>query len=362
MSHARSTSVALLVLALSSSRTASADPLGFVQTNLTSSVNGMAANFDPNLKNPWGMSFSATSPFWVSDQATGVATLYSAAGVPNALVVTIPAGPPGPNGPTGTVFVGGQGFINGATGAAASFAFASLQGTISAWNAGTTAATQFTATDGAVYTGLAVNGTKLYAADSSNGKIDVFSQTFQMQSSSGFVDPDVPSGFTPYNIQTIDGKLYVEYFARGLPGGYIGVFDASGNLLQHISDSHLNSPWGVTLAPGGFGDFGNALLVGNFGDGTINAFNPTSGAFLGTLSDAGGNPIVNDGLWALGFRAPGGTFDPNALYFNAGINGETDGLFGTLTAAASVPEPATLSLLAIGVAASAFGRSRRRGH
>jgi uncharacterized protein (TIGR03118 family) len=359
MRHHRWIAAGLLALSLGSARIVTAAPLGYVQTNLTSSVDGMAANLDPNLKNPWGMSFSATSPFWVSDQATGVATLYNNVGVPQTLVVTIPAGPPGPNGPTGTVFVGGQGFINSATGTAANFAFASLQGTVSAWNSGTSAVTQFTATDGAVYTGLAVNGTKLYVADSANGKIDVLNQTFQKTSVSGsFVDPNVPAGFTPYNVQTIDGKLYVEYFQRFQPGGYIGVFDADGNLLQHISDPHFNSPWGVTIAPSGFGDFANALLVGNFGDGMINAFNPATGAFLGTLSDSTGQPIVNSGLWALGFRAPGGTFDPNALYFNAGINNETDGLFGTLTPVTSVPEPATLSLVALGLAASL--RSRRK--
>jgi len=143
---------------------------------------------------------------------------------------------------------------------------------------------------------------------------------------------------------------------RQFTSGFIAVFDADGNLLQHISDSHLNSPWGVTIAPAGFGQFANALLVGNFGDGTIVAFDPVTGAYLGTLSNELGNPIVNDGLWAIGFRAPGSTFDPNALYFTAGINGEADGLFGTIR---PIPEPMTLSLLGIGVAASAFARRRR---
>jgi uncharacterized protein (TIGR03118 family) len=168
----------------------------------------------------------------------------------------------------------------------------------------------------------------------------------------------VPAGFTPYNVQTIDGKIYVTYSQRFMPGGFVGVFDADGNLLQHISDPHFTNPWGLTIAPAGFGDFGNALLVGNFGDGMINAFNPTTGMFLGTLSNSAGQPLVNSGLWAIGFRAPGGTFDPNALYFNAGINNETEGLFGTITAATSVPEPATLSLVALGLAASL--RSRRK--
>src|SRR5262249_53199397 len=142
-----------------------------------------------------------------------------------------------------------------------------------------------------------------------------------------FIDPNVPAPFTPYNIENVGGKLYVEYAVRNQPGGYVAVFDANGNLLQHISDPHLNSPWGVTLAPSTFGQFAGDLLVGNFGDGTINAFNPTTGAFIGTISDGNGNPLVNSGLWAIEFRAPGSTFDPSALYFNAGINNEVDGLF-----------------------------------
>src|SRR5262249_15918791 len=161
-----------------------------------------------------------------------------------------------------------------------------------------------------------------------------------------FTDPNVAAGFTPYNIQTVNGKLYVEYAQRNVPGGFIGVFDLNGNLLQHISDPHLNSPWGITLAPSRFGEFGGDLLVGNFGDGRINAFNPSTGAFLGTLSDAGGNPIVNSGLWSLQFRDPVSTFDAASLFFTAGIHGEADGLFGKISI---MPEPATFGLTATGV-------------
>jgi len=349
--------LAVLTMLALNAVAASAAPIGYAQTNLVSSVPGLAANLDPNLKNPWGMSYSATSPFWVSDQATNLSTLYNFAGVPQALVVSVPPGAPGPTGPTGQAFVGGQGFVTDA-GAAASFVFASLQGTISAWNAGTTAVTQFSATDHAIYTGLTVAGPRLYAADAANGKIDVFNNTFDPISLPGaFIDPAVPAGFVPYNIQNINGKLYVTYFVRGQPGGFVAVFDQNGNLLQHISDPHLNSPWGVAIAPAGFGQFANALLIGNFGDGTISAFDPVTGAFLGLLTDVLGNPLVNDGLWAIGFRAPGSTFDPNALYFTAGIRGEEEGLFGAIR---PVPEPMTLSLLGFGVAASAFARRRRR--
>jgi uncharacterized protein (TIGR03118 family) len=332
---------------------ASGASIGYFQTNLTSDIPGLAPNTDPSLKNPWGMSFSATSPFWISDQATDLATLYNGAGVPQALVVTVPPAA----GPTGQVFTGGQGFT-GSNGAE-SFVFSTLGGTIDGWNAGTTAVSQFTATDGAVYTGLALMGTKLYAADTKNGKIDVFSNTFQKAApvAGAFVDAGVPAGFTPYNIQTVNNKLYVEYAQRNQPGGFVAVFDANGNLLQHISDSHFNSPWGVTLAPSGFGQFANDLLVGNFNDGMINAFDPVSGSFIGTLSDSTGKPIVNSGLWALEFRSSASGFDSNTLFFSAGINAEKDGLFGELQ---TVPEPATVGFGAAGLLILAFARLRRR--
>jgi uncharacterized protein (TIGR03118 family) len=339
-----------------STASVSAAPLGFYQVNLTSDVPGLAPNLDPNLKNPWGFSFSATSPFWVSNQVTGTATLYNAFGVPNALVVSIPPTPGG--GPTGQVFAGGQGFVMKSNAGNATFVFATLDGTIDAWNGGTTAQIQ-ASTAGAVYTGLALVGSNLYAADTVGNKIDVFNNSFNPTTVSGnFVDPNVPAGFTPYNIQNINGKLYVEYALEDQPGGFIGVFDANGNFLQHISDSHLNSPWGITLAPTTFGEFGGMLLVGNEGNGMINAFDPLTGMFMGTLSDGAGNPIVNDGLWAIGFRAPGGTFDPNALYFVAGINDENDGLFGEIKVA---PEPSTLVLFGLGSLTMLVRRRFARG-
>ena len=345
----------LFVLAgLAATGIAPAATVGYFQTNLTSDIPGLAANLDPLLMNPWGMSFSATSPFWLSDQASNVATLYNGAGVPNALVVSTP--PPGA-GPTGQVFAGGLGFVI-TPGVNANFIFSTLAGTIDAWNAGTSAVAKFTATDGAVYTGLAQAGSLLYAADTVNGKIDVFDTTFQETTVSGtFVDPNVTTGFTPYDIQNIGGKLYVEYAKRGSPGGFVAVFDANGNLLQHISDPHLNSPWGVTLAPAGFGQFGNDLLVGNFGDGMINAFDPVTGAFLGTLSNANGSPIVNSGLWALNFRSAGSGFDPNTLFFSAGINNEADGLFGSIQV---VPEPATFGTVGLLLAGAVLVQMRRR--
>jgi uncharacterized protein (TIGR03118 family) len=347
----------VVVAVVSTIPAASAAAVGFSQINLTSDVPGMAPNTDPNLKNPWGMSFSPTSPFWLSDQAAGVATLYNGAGVPNALVVSTPPLSPPPAGPTGQVFVGGLGFSMGG-GVNANFIFSTLSGTVDAWNAGTSAVTEFTAQDGAIYTGLAQLGNLLYVADTKNGKIDVLNNTFQKTTVSGsFSDPNVPAGLTPYNIQTITGKLYVEYAQRNAPGGFIAVYDANGNLLQEISDSHLTGPWGITLAPSTFGDFGGDLLVGNFGNGMINAFNPVTGAFIGTLSDAGGHPIVNSGLWALNFRGAGSGFNPNALFFSAGINNEADGLFGEILAN---PEPATLGTMLMALAAGGYVLARRR--
>ena len=332
-------------------------PVGFFQTNLTSDIPGLAANTDPLLKNPWGMSFANTSPFWVSDQVTNVATLYNGAGGLVPLVVATPPAPgAGPSGPTGQVFAGGLGFTM-TTGTAA-FIFSTLSGRIDAWNGGTSAETEFTATDGAIYTGLAQLGGQLYAADTRNNKIDVFNTSFGKVTVTGsFSAPGVPAGLTPYDIQNVGGKLYVEYAKRNAPGGFVAVFDGDGNLLQQISDPHLQGPWGVTMAPAGFGQFANDLLVGNFGNGMINAFDPGSGAFLGTLSDQDGHPIVNSGLWALQFRSANSGFNPNALFFTAGINSEANGLFGDIQ---TVPEPATLGSMLLALAAGGCIVWRRR--
>jgi uncharacterized protein (TIGR03118 family) len=339
----------------------------FTQTNLVSDIPGMAANTDPNLKNPWGVAFSATSPFWTSDQGTGLATLYSGAGVPQALVVTIPGSAAPPTGPTGMVFsnIAGQFPINGT---AATFIFDNLNGTISGWNASAgTTAVQMAATAGAVYTGLAQasNGTGnfLYAANSSGGSIDVFSSSWARTNLSGsFTDPNAMTGFVPFNIQNIGGNLYVTYAQLGpggtpMPGGYVDEFDANGNFLKRIATGgSLFAPWGIVVAPAGFGSFGNDLLIGNFGNGEINAFDATTDLFLGTLDGTNGQPIINDHLWALETRTGAG-FDPNALYFSAGINDEADGLFGEIT---EVPEPATLFGTAFGVAVLALTRVRHK--
>jgi uncharacterized protein (TIGR03118 family) len=360
---------ALGTLALAFAATYShADSLGYAQTNLVSDVPNLAANTDPNLKNPWGVAFSATSPFWTSDQATGVSTLYNAAGVPQALVVTIPGSAAPPTGPTGMVFsnIAGQFPINGT---AATFIFDNLNGTISGWNgsAGTTAVVMAT-TPGAVYTGLASasNGTGnfLYAANSSGGRIDVFNSSWSPATLSGsFTDPNAVTGFVPFNIQNIGGSLYVTYAQLGpggspMPGGYVDQYDANGNFIKRIATGgSLFAPWGIVLAPSSFGPFSNDLLIGNFGNGEILAYDATSDLFLGTLNGANGQPLVNDHLWALETRASGSGFDPNAVYFSAGINDEADGLFGRINAI--TPEPASIIGTATGLLALAFARARR---
>ena len=339
----------------------------YTQTNLVSDIPGLANNTDPNLKNPWGISNSATSPFWVADQGTGLSTLYNGAGLPNALVVTIPGSSGGPSGPTGTVFNSAASGFN-VNGTKSNFIFDNLNGTISAWNgsAGTTAQVEAT-TAGAIYTGLAQatnsSGTFIYAANSSpGGGINVFNSSWAPTTLTGnFTDPNLPSGLVPFNIQNIGGNLYVTYAALGpggapMPGGVVDEFDANGNFLNRIATGgDLFAPWGITIAPSGFGAYSNDLLIGNFGNGEILAYDATTDLFLGILDGANGDPLVNDHLWALETRnAPG--FNPNALYFTAGINDQVDGLLGQITLA---PEPSSIVGTATGLLALAFARVRR---
>jgi uncharacterized protein (TIGR03118 family) len=316
------------------------------QTNLVSDIPGFAQLQDPSLINPWGLAQLATSPFWVTNNVGATATLYGGdvSGSPffkNALTVTIPGG-----GPTGSVSNAGTDFVitsGGGTGPAR-FIFATLSGNIVAWRAGTAASIVAT-TSGHVYTGLTIgnNGAAnfLYAADFKNNKIDVYNGSFALTTLAGsFTDPGLPATFAPFNIQNLGGTLFVAYAkfdpvaGDDVPGpgnGFISKFDTNGNFLGRlISNGPLNSPWGVTVSPAGFGAFGNALLVGNFGDGKINAFNITTGAFLGTLNDELGNPIIVPGLWAITFGNGVGGGDTGALYFNAGYDRELHGLFGSL--------------------------------
>ncbi len=342
-------------------------PSAYLQTNLVSDVVGQAQVYDPNLTNPWGVSESATSPFWVSNQVSNDATLYSvtANGISKApLTVAIPTTATGPQGPTGQVFNATTSF-DLANGQPAHFIFANLNGTISAWNGGNTATIEAT-TPGASYTGLAIGsnaqGNFLYAANNSTGTIDVFDSSFKPVTMGigpfgTFTDPDLPSGLVPFNVQNINGQLYVTYAPAGhaaqttaTPGqGAVAIFDTCGCFVSQLTaGGPLAAPWGLALAPSSFGLFGGDLLVGNFAyhDSSINAFDPATGKFLGTLDGADGKPLLNPGLWALTFGNGGNGGDPNTLYFSAGINGEKDGLFGeiqlvSLSPLTPLPTPTT---------------------
>jgi uncharacterized protein (TIGR03118 family) len=344
----------------------------YLQTNLVSDIPGMATTTDPNLKNPWGVSFAASSPFWVSDNVTSVSSLYGGNG---STIVPLVVGVKGF--PTGQIQNSTTGFVE-TDGKPAAFIFDTLGGQIYAWNPGNGVPPQspilaeLAATStGSVFTGLTLANNQLYAADfRSGGGIKVFDSSFAPVTPSGsFTDANVPSGWAPYNIQMLNGKLYVEYAqvsSTGFPSiggglGYVGVFDLNGNFLSHdpgnISKGALNVPWGITFAPPGFGDLGGDLLVGNFGNGWINAFDPTTGAFIAALKKVDGTPFAESGLWTLTTRAAGSGFDANAVYFTAGINGQADGLFGRLDA---VPEPVSVGLATLGCVAVGLLSLRKR--
>lgn len=340
---------------------AAATPAGnaYLQHNLVADQPGVADHTDPNLINPWGISESGTSPFWLSDRGTGVSTLYNSFGVPNALKVTIPPGAASGSGATGTP----TGQVQNSSAAAnafqvisgkpAGFIFATDDGTISAWYGGIpnnlAAIMVDNSSKGAVYKGLALavasSGPQLYAANFSAGAIDVFDSSFKPVSlaSGAFTDAQIPAGFAPFNIQNVGGKLYVLYAKQdptkkidvsGPGNGYVDTFDFNGSLLQRlVVGGPLNSPWGIAIASANFGDFSNAVLVGNFGDGKINAFDPGTGVLLGTLDDPSGNAIVIQGLWALQAGNGGNGGDKNAVYFAAGPGGQAHGLLGSLQAA-----------------------------
>jgi uncharacterized protein (TIGR03118 family) len=356
-------SAAAIAAALSASgplRAQDAPPF-VTQTNLVSDIPGLAQITDPELVNPWGASHSSTSPFWTSNQGTNTTTLYTITNKttatkvninPPAGFVQIPTTSAGPQGPTGQVNNANTASFpvnNGGDGGSAHFIFANLNGTISAWDTGTTAFIQVT-TPGATYTGLAINAaqTQLYAAnDAGSGSIDVFDANFNAVTlaAGAFVDPSLPSGLVPFNVQDINGFLYVAYAPVGRPAqtgaplgaGAIAIFDEDGNFIQQlVAGDRLAAPWGIALAPPGFGQFAYHLLVGNFSflHSEINAYNPITGKRTGTIRiNTGG--IRPGGLWTIGFGVGGSNGDPGTLYFTDGINSEMDGLFGAITATAA---------------------------
>jgi uncharacterized protein (TIGR03118 family) len=333
------------------------------QANLVSDIPGLAAHTDPNLKNPWGTSVGPGSPIWVSDNHAGVTTLYDGAGNPQPRVVSIPAsssaGPDAVGAPTGQAFntfdLASPDFViseNGKSGPAF-FLFATEDGTITGWNPNVDpthaviAVDRSTATDavgdvGANYKGLALvttpTGKFIYATSFRFGTVDMFDSHFDLVNR--FTDPTIPAGFAPFGIHNLGGKLFVTFAKQG-PGkdddaarsgnGFVDVFAPNGDLLQRlVNGGKLDSPWAVTLAPPTFGAFGGDILVGNFGNGRIHAYDPTTGAFQGTLSRPDGGPVAIDGLWGLRFAPATPGAGPNSLFFTAGLNHEADGLFGTL--------------------------------
>src|SRR5262245_22758189 len=327
---------------------------GFAQVNLASDVPGLARVTDPNLVNPWGVAYSPTGPFWFANNGSGDSDLLDGRGQPVPLVVTVPSALHSGGTPTGTVFNGGAGYAVSENGVSAPsrFLFAAADGTISGWSDVVDPTRALLAVDnspsGAVYTGLALAADPagrsfLYAADFSRGTIDVFDQDFRPVVLPGsFQDPNLPAGFAPFNIQYIDDLLFVTYAQQGegrsedVAGaghGFIDVYGTDGSLVRRFaSQGALNSPWGLALAPADFGRFGGALLVGNKGDGRINAYDPRGGTFLGDLAGDNGVPIAVPNLWALTFGNghAGGASD--TLFFTAGLDGEWHGLFGAIQA------------------------------
>ena len=366
--------VAALLLATTAATTFAAG--GYLQTNLVSNNTTLipAAHQDPQLVNAWGIAFSATSPLWISDNATGLATVYDGTGVLNTGVAAlIPGFASNPGTPTGAVFNGNNAsfqITDGTNTKGANFLFVTEDGTLDAWNSGVGqpatgiknhAFQVVNNNPNAVYKGLAIDnattGTRLYAANFRGGTIDTFGPTFANVSlpAGAFTVPSLPAGFAPFNVQNLGGNLFVTYALQDvakhdeLPGAGLGLvaeFDTNGNFIKTIaSGGSLNAPWGLALAPGNFGTFSNDLLIGNFGDGTINAFDlstPTP-TFKGQLTNPAGTTLFIDGLWGLDF-GNGSSAPSNSLIFTAGPIGESQGLLGTLT---PVPEPASLSLLSL---------------
>jgi uncharacterized protein (TIGR03118 family) len=322
-----------------------AKPTTYSVVPLVSSDPTVVPPGDPDLVNAWGLTSGPTSPWWVSDNGTGKSTLYNGAGVKQGLVVTVPGGP------TGTVFNTTSGFVL-PTGGRALFLFDGEDGIVRAWNgAQGTSAKVFGDGDqsaaGAVYKGLAIattpSGPELFAADFHNDKIDVFDSNFKLLHNTGFVDPAMHDHFAPFDVQVIGSRVFVAYARQdedahdelaGQGRGFVDVYDLSGNLLGGI-DGHgqLNAPWGLAMAPASFGTFAGDLLVGNFGDGRINAYrevSPNTFVHDGMLRGADNQPLQIDGLWALQFAQGGNNGTPGQLYFTAGPADESQGLFGRI--------------------------------
>jgi uncharacterized protein (TIGR03118 family) len=347
---------------------------GYLQTNLVSDIPGLAAITDPNLTNPWGVSFLPGSPIWVSNQGSNTLTLYPVTGSTgvSASPFTVTSGIQGPTGQVANPMMTGFDVGHGGNGKPADFIFANLNGSISAWNASpslTTAVTQ-TTTPGASYTGLAINqaGTMLFAAnDKGAGSVNEFNSSFSLVGSIMTPTAITSAGLVPFNVQDIGSNIYVTYAPSGhiaqasasLGEGAVAVFNQSGVLENSMIGGNLASPWGVALAPTTFGKFGGDLLVGNFSffHSEINAFNPVTDAFEGSIDVDPGLHNAPGGLWSLTFGGGGNDGSPNTLYFTDGINNENGGLFGAI---AAVPEPSTWVMMFMGLGGLGFAAARRR--
>jgi len=350
-----------------------AHAIEFLVTNLVSDGTVPAATIDPLLKNPWGVSFAPTGPFWISDNGTHVTTLYNGAGGKISALPQV-AIPPADSAPTGQVLNSGGPSAFTIDGAKPLFLFDGEDGHITGWAPafGPTAHTGYTSPDGAIYKGLALaqsgGDTLLFASDFHNGDIELFRNSLTAPVST-FTDPGVADGFAPFNVQMLNGQLYVTFAKQdddaeddvaGAGNGYVDVFNLDGSLNHRVASlgDQINSPWGLAIAPSSFGMFAGDLLVGNFGDGTISVFDPGGGGFLGKLRGVDGQPLVFGDLWALtpGNNALAGS--SQKIYFTAALSDEAHGLFGSLTA---VPEPWTWTLMTLGfgLAGSAL-RARRQ--
>jgi uncharacterized protein (TIGR03118 family) len=351
--------LAVCAASLASAIAATPSPANsYLVHNLVSDLPSMADYQDPHLVNPWGLATTASSPFWLGNNGTGTSTLYGTTGAAIALVVTIPTPSASTGGAVTGVIANTTTSFPVATGKNANFIFCTEDGTVSGWsssvNSGVPVITVNNTASNSVFKGCAIGGTSaapvLYVTDFHNGVVDMFDANFKpiTPTATAFVDSAIPAGFAPFNIMNFGGNLYVTYAKQdaakhddvaGAGNGFVDIFDGSGNLLTHlISQGALNSPWGMQMAPANFGQFAGALLVGNFGDGTINAFDPAKGTQLGTLQDPTGHSVTIPGLWGLLFGNGGRGGDTSTLYFTAGIPGpygqpaESHGLFGSIQA------------------------------
>ena len=336
---------------------------GYSQTNLVSNTSGVANTTDSQLLNPWGVSYLPGQDFWIANNNSGTSTLYDDQGNKNAgLVVTIPGASHNPNGnctpgcPTGNVANGNGSYFSGGQ-----FIFDTEDGLIASWSgASNTASIAFdNSASGAVYKGLALlNGTFLLAANFNSGKVDVYDRNFNPTSLTGsFTDPNLPAGFAPHGIHVLGNEVYVAYAMQDAPKhdaqpgaglGQVDIFDSNGNFVSTFvaPGGKLNAPWGVVAAPSTFGAFASAILIGNFGDGTINAFD-TTGKFLGQVADTSSTVIGNPGLWDMVFGGGGTSGDPGTLYLTAGgsnqpnfpAGGTTTAVFASIIPASSAGSP-----------------------